>query len=469
MKNPVEFAEQVLGIELHPLQKEALMGMANHTLVALACGRRGGKSLTAGIWAAFDATMRDLTRHQRRGEPRYILLVAASLPQARSLFRTIVDLFKSAAMLQPLIIESTMDELRLSNGVILKVMPCSDRSTRGLPVSTLILEELASYSDTEGHQSGESVYRALAPSVAQFQGEGRIIAISTPRGQRGVFYRLFQASTLKDDGYALHAPTWEMNPQIDRAFLAREMESDPDLFAQEYEASFTAIGGSFIPSIKLDEATQPLPDHEHGIRVLSLDPAFSQDDFGMAIACVPAHDNTICYLEHVEALRRPTFNGAMAHAAELAKGWGVDRVVTDQASQQSVVEELAKRGVTCQKVPWTGRSNSGRSKAHRYGRLKTLLMQGRLILPDNAELRSEFIGITVKESASDPGYAIDTGSGHDDMADAAVMAITEALRPKRPESVVHDFGIHEVVLTGNQRHLRTFYGNQIPEYAIDKN
>ena len=28
MKNPVEFAEQVLGIELHPLQKEALMGMA---------------------------------------------------------------------------------------------------------------------------------------------------------------------------------------------------------------------------------------------------------------------------------------------------------------------------------------------------------------------------------------------------------------------------------------------------------
>ena len=38
-----------------------------------------------------------------------------------------------------------------------------------------------------------------------------------------------------------------------------------------------------------------------------------------------------------------------------------------------------------------------------------------------------------------------------------------------PNSVVHDFGIHEVVLTGHQRHLRTFYGNQIPEYAIDIN
>ena len=92
-----------------------------------------------------------------------------------------------------------------------------------------------------------------------------------------------------------------------------------------------------------------------------------------------------------------------------------------------------------------------------------------MLLLDKAELRSESVEITVGPSASDPGYAIDTGSGHDDMADAAVMAVTEALRPKRPESVVHDFGIHEVVLTGNQRHLRTFYGNQIPEYAIDKN
>ena len=95
-------------------------------------------------------------------------------------------------------------------------------------------------------------------------------------------------------------------------------------------------------------------------------------------------------------------------------------------------------------------------------------MQGRLILPDNAELRSEFIGITVKESASDPGYAIDTGSGHDDMADAAVMAVTEALRPKRPNSVVHDFGAGEVVIPPHQQHLGIFFGSKVPVHAIDQ-
>ena len=265
----------------------------------------------------------------------------------------------------------------------------------------------------------------------------------------------------------MNLPTWELNPAIDRASLARIEDEDPDLFAQEYRASFTAIGGSFFDSGKLADATRPFPEHHHGTRVLALDPAFSQDDFGLAIACVPADDDNVVFLEHVEALRRPSFNGAMDYGAGLAKDWNVSRVITDQAAQQAVVEELGKRGVRCEKVPWTGRSASGRSKAHRYGRIKTLLTQGRLLLLDNAELRSEFVEITVAPSASDPGFSITT-HGPDDMADAAVMAVTEAQKAKRPEPVVHDFGPGELVIPGHQRHLGAIYGPTIPVYAIDK-
>jgi hypothetical protein len=68
MKTPVEFARDVLNIGLYPLQAEAVMGMAAHQLVTLACGRRGGKSLLSAVWACYDATMRDLRRHQRPGE-----------------------------------------------------------------------------------------------------------------------------------------------------------------------------------------------------------------------------------------------------------------------------------------------------------------------------------------------------------------------------------------------------------------
>jgi len=180
---------------------------------------------------------RDLKPYQLPDEPRCILVVAGSLTQARALLRTIVDMFR-VPLLAPLVLgEPTLDEIKLVNGVILRAVPCSERVTRGLPASTVIFEELASYTDTAGHQSGESVYRALAPSVAPVKEDGRVVAVSSPRAQRGVFYRLYQ----RQDAYVLHCPTWELNPDIDRAFLEREREADPDSFAQEYEASFTAI------------------------------------------------------------------------------------------------------------------------------------------------------------------------------------------------------------------------------------
>jgi len=470
VKSVIEFAKKVLEIDLdgYDLQREVLEAMSSHPLVVLACGRRGGKSLLSCCWAAYDASCRDLRKHQRKGETRYVLLVAASLTQARSLFRTLQDMFKMP-MLKPMVIGETQDEIQLSNNVILKVMPCSERSIRGLGASTIIFEEIASYQDTNGHASGEAIWRALSPSVVQFQKEGRLIALSSPRGQRGVFYRLFQTAQLRDDAFSLNCASWDLNPMIDRAFLERERDRDPELFSQEYEASFTAIGGSFIDSGKLTEATRPFPDYVPATRVLALDPAFSQDDFGFAIACVSREEDGMVYLEHVEALRRPGFNGAMDHAAKLAKDWSVTRVVTDQAAQQAVVEELAKRGVSCSKVPWTGRSNSGKSKAHRYGRVKTLLNQGRLLLVDNAELRSELVEITVEPSASNPGYTIQT-HGPDDMADAAVMAISECVRAKVPAPEVHDLlNPPGLALPANQGHLELLYGRgRVPEYAVDK-
>jgi len=467
VKTVTEFAREVLGLDLYPLQETVLEAMATHQLVTLAVGRRGGKSLLASVWGCYDASIRDLRKHQRRGEVRYIILVAASLVQARALFRTVSDMFE-VPLLRAMVASKTQDEIELSNGSILRVVPCSERTTRGLAASTVLFEELASYIDTTGHQSGEAVYRALAPSVAQFRDQGRIIALSSPRGQRGVFFRLFGTATVRADGFSLNCASWDLNPMIDRAFLERERDRDPELFSQEYEASFTAIGGSFISSEKLTEATRPFPDHVHSHRVLAIDPAYTGDDFGIAVACVPGNDDGQVFLEHVAVLHRPGFNASLDHVAGLARDWAVNRVVTDQFSSTAIVEELAKRGVTCHKVPWTGRSNSGKSKAHRYGRVKTLLNQGRLILVDSAELRSELVEITVSPSASNPGYTIET-HGPDDMADAAVMAISECVRAKVPEPSVIDLLNPPMVIPSHQQHLEQLYGRgQIPEYALDK-
>ena len=121
-----------------------------------------------------------------------------------------------------------------------------------------------------------------------------------------------------------------------------------------------------------------------------------------------------------------------------------------------------------QRQQWTGRSNRGRSKAHRYGRVKTLLTQGRLLLLDSAELRAELTEITVSPSASDPGYTITT-HGPDDMADAAVMAVTECIRPKVPEPHVYNMLDGYQYISPSQRvALETIYGSRIPDYAVDR-
>ena len=428
VKNVVAFATEVLGINLSPVQADALRGIEAHRDNVLACGRRGGKSLVVSIWGTFDACVRDLSQYLRPGEVRYVVLVAAGLSQARALFRTVRAFFE-LPMLRDLVVSETNDELSLSTGVILRVTPCNSRTARGLAISTIIFEEIASYVDSEGYQSGDAVYAALSPSVAQFGQDGRVISVSTPQGQRGVFWRLYQQADRREDAYALNVPTWEMNPAITEKSLAPEKEANAWLYDQEYAASWLAGGESFIPLHTLITATG-IPEHEHGRRVLAIDPAFSQDQFGLAIACRPKGNPSWLYVEHVRALRRPGFEASMDEVAATANAHGVNDVVTDQMSHAAILSALRKRDLRPRMVPWTGRSNTGRSKHHRYGEFKALLSQGALRLVDDAALRSELSNFSVSPSSSPPGFAVES-RGPDDRADAAVMSVTECRRSGR--------------------------------------
>ncbi len=190
-RSVISFAGDVLGVSLYPCQKEALRGVASHQLSLLCLGRRSGKTLVACIWAVYDAVVRDLSEHVRPGEPRYVVVVATASDQARRAFQVVRSFF-DLPLLSPLVASETSEELHLTTGVVIKCLPCSARSTRGLAISTVIFDELAHFIDTEnGYQAGEQVYRAVAPGVAQFGDEGRIICLSTPRGQRGIFWRLW--------------------------------------------------------------------------------------------------------------------------------------------------------------------------------------------------------------------------------------------------------------------------------------
>jgi hypothetical protein len=427
MRDAEAFARQVLGLELFPNQAQALRGIAGARWSVLSLGRRSGKTLLAAVWAVYDGVVRDLAAFVRPGEARYVACVATSLDQARVVYRVIRQFF-TAPVLSPLVVRETGEELELATGVVVKVLPCSARSTRGLAISTVILDELAHFVDSDGYQAGEQVYRALAPATAQFGAAGRVICLSTPRGQRGVFWKLWQQAGQDPDAYRLQAPTWEMNPRIDQAFLEAERRRDPDLFAQEYGAAFIAGGGAFLPEGAVRAAVAAAgagagaagaDGHRHGYRVLALDPAFTHDAFAVALVCRPAAaaEAEAVVVERVEYYDPPVaFGAVLDRVAAVARGEGVHEVVTDQFAAAPIVAELGRRGVRCTAVPWTAAT-----KAAAFAALKAALVTGRLTLPDDDRLVRELLGLTATPTAA--GFAVEGGGERDDVAHAVALGV----------------------------------------------
>ncbi len=129
------------------------------------------------------------------------------------------------------------------------------KGLRGRGVMCAILDEIAFFVD-DGQTSGEKVYKALMPALAQFSPkdpvnkhisigptEGRMILISSPDAKEGFFYRMYQMALSNDKGASdmlmIQAPTWEVNPTLDRSYYEKEYFKDPRTFITEHGAQFS--------------------------------------------------------------------------------------------------------------------------------------------------------------------------------------------------------------------------------------
>jgi hypothetical protein len=283
----------LLAVTLWPKQREiiALIDSGRYREVVLALGRRSGKNFIGALVAVHDAAFRDLSGYLRAGETRYVLAVAANREQAGITLQFVRELINASPLLRGTVRADTEDAIEIRQPhtgatVVIKTMPCSARTGRGLAVSTLVLDELAHFqTDSEGPAAAKRVYQAVAPSVAQFQGEGRILALSTPwgRSDTNLFWRLFErASTgAHPDMLAVQAPTWEMNPTLPEAFFDAERAKDPEMFRGEFGAEFLASGGAFLDFARIEAAVDEdrfeLPPGAVAEPVAALDVAFVRD------------------------------------------------------------------------------------------------------------------------------------------------------------------------------------------------
>ncbi len=220
--DPVGLAEQA-GIYPDRWQRNVLRSPAPRQL--LNCCRQSGKSTTTAI----------LALHTAIYEPKSLtLLLSPGERQSKELLKKVMDVYRALDRPVPSDTENKL-ELELENGSRIVALPGNEGTIRGYSgVRLLIVDEASRVPD--------SLYATVRPMLAV--SGGRLVALSTPWGQRGWWYEAWERG----------GATWERTkitahecPRIPAAFLEEERATLPDLFFKsEYLSLFVDAMGQYF-------------------------------------------------------------------------------------------------------------------------------------------------------------------------------------------------------------------------------
>jgi len=229
--SPSRWVKDNFDIEPDPWQRDLLDG--NYPRVLLNCCRQSGKSTTCSLIAT----------HTGIFKPKSLtIIVSPSQRQSAELFKKCTD-FLSQLDEKPAISEETKTQLQLENKSRIVSVPGSEATIRGYSAPDLILID-------ESARVPDEIYESVRPMLAASQG-GRLMALSTPFGRRGWWWRAYM------DG----GPGWhrieinaDMCPRISRDFLEQERATLPEAtYAQEYGCSFEDSAGRLFSSVFIDQ------------------------------------------------------------------------------------------------------------------------------------------------------------------------------------------------------------------------
>ena len=439
----------LIGRPLRPYQLEALTCDARTSVIV--APRQTGKSFSLANRSLFAA-------FRKRGQR--ILIVSAGEEASKRLLAEI-NLAATHPLLKGSVLNETASLLMLSNGSEIRSVPASERQIRGWTVDLLIVDEAALVSD-------DVLLGAALPTTAA-RPDARIILTSTPWAMEGAFYRSYLAG--RDEVAGTRSFQWRLAdaPWITPEVVEQYRATLPPLrFRAEFEGEFVGATDALFPPADIKAAVASyallLPVDARGEEiVVGVDwgRAFDRhavvalgmlDDYGAnadPILFVPwLETSQRPYSEMVEvvasiAQRRRTLvfspfysrsqvdrlpgdlslheSGATIRSSDVpGSGYSVRTLVTEMNGVGAMPsEELARR--MGRRV--SGIHSSQRSKEDAYSRLRALLSDRRLVLPDHVELIRQLQGLTYSPTASG-GLTIEASDPnvHDDLADALSLA-----------------------------------------------
>ena len=225
----VSFAKW-LGLVPDAWQEDLLRSTSDRVL--LNCCRQSGKSTMTAVIALHRALYHP-------GSP--ILCLAPSLRQSQELFAKIAGFYRDLGRPVSPIGERKLS-LELENGSRIITLPGTEKTIRGFSgVSLLIVDEAARVED--------ELYFSTRPMLAVSCGS--LIMLSTPYGQRGIFYEEWTHGASSE--WQRFQVSADQIPRISPEFLTEERRAlGSRWFEQEYMCTFGELEGAVFSREAID-------------------------------------------------------------------------------------------------------------------------------------------------------------------------------------------------------------------------
>jgi hypothetical protein len=409
--------------------------------LVIVAGRRSGKSRQSGALAVEAACLRE--HELAPGETGYILVLSATVAQAKQIFQYALGFLEASPLLRGMIrprSSSTLDgvtssEIRLTNNVVIAVHPNSYKSVRGRTILCCIFDETAFWEDADSQNPALEVWRAVRPSL--MAAGGRLVMISSPYRKAGLLYERYKEFFGKSDPHVLviQGPSIAFNPTLDPAEIARDTADDPEAARAEWHGQFRDDISSFLDDRLIAAAVDKgrpveLPPRQ-GISYA----AFVDASGGRSDAYVVAIGHKDGGRVVVDCLRgyQPPFNPATvtAELAFLCRKYRIDRVTGDNYSAEWVASAWAGQGMDY--------TVCGMSASGLYVELVPVFAQERMNVPDMPVLIRELRNLERRTSRTGRDTIGHPQGQHDDHANAVAGLVQLLENVRQPGRLITKF------------------------------
>ena len=232
------FCDTVTDFKLFDYQIDFLKDCLENKRVVGIFARQTGKTTLLALFALYEAIRRD---------NYHILIIAPTDRQTGEMFGRLRNYAEGSGLVAPFIDYSSLRELRLTNGSLIRAVPTGDfgHTIRGQTANLVILEESSYIKD-------EIVYQVIMPMIAATDGD--VIQIGTP------FYRNHFYEASMDQAYKVHQYDWTYCPLIKKDFVDEQEKNLTKIqFTMEYLADFIEESDAFFTVELLNSCVSDYP------------------------------------------------------------------------------------------------------------------------------------------------------------------------------------------------------------------